>query len=278
MLLVNEETKVTHINEAARKIRVHIVTMIAASGSGHPGGSLSIADIMSYLFFKEMNIDPSSPDDPDRDRFVLSKGHAAPVLYTALAMKGYFPEDDLVTLRDIRSHLQGHPHRLDTPGVEASTGSLGQGFSMASGMAMGKKLSGSDARIFVIIGDGESQEGQIWETAMTAGFRNLSNLCAFLDYNNQQIDGFVSDIKDIAPVKKKWESFGWNVIGIDGHDFHEIHRAIEAFKKETQRPTMIIAQTTKGKGVSFMENNLKFHGAAPDQAELKKALEELQNG
>ena len=232
---------------------------------------------MAFLFFNEMNIDPESPDDPDRDRFVLSKGHAAPVLYAVLALKGFFPESDLLTLRNINSHLQGHPHRLDTPGVEASTGSLGQGFSMASGMAIGTRLSGSSSNVFTIIGDGESQEGQIWETAMTAGFRGLSNLCAFLDYNNQQIDGYVSDIKDISPVREKWEAFRWNVIEIDGHNFENIENAISEFKKEEKKPTMIISKTTKGKGVSFMENNLTFHGTAPNDEELKKAIEELEN-
>ncbi len=266
-----------NLKEIAKNIRIHIVKMIAASGSGHPGGSLSIADIMAFLFFNEMNINPERPDDPDRDRFVLSKGHAAPVLYAVLALKGFFPESDLRTLRNINSHLQGHPHRLDTPGVEASTGSLGQGFSMASGMAIGTRLSGSSSNVFTIIGDGESQEGQIWETAMTAGFRGLSNLCAFLDYNNQQIDGYVSDIKDISPVREKWEAFRWNVIEIDGHNFENIENAISEFKKEEKKPTMIISKTTKGKGVSFMENNLTFHGTAPNDEELRKAIEELEN-
>ncbi len=269
--------KYENLKEIAKNIRIHIVKMIAASGSGHPGGSLSIADIMAFLFFNEMNIDSGRPDDPDRDRFVLSKGHAAPVLYAVLAMKGFFPESDLLTLRNINSHLQGHPHRLDTPGVEASTGSLGQGFSMASGMAIGSRLNGSASNVFTIIGDGESQEGQIWETAMAAGFRGLSNLCAFLDYNNQQIDGYVSDIKDIAPVREKWEAFRWNVIEIDGHNFEDIETAISEFKKEEKKPTMIISKTTKGKGVSFMENNLTFHGTAPNDEELKKAIEELEN-
>lgn len=266
------------LKETAKKIRIHIVKMIAASASGHPGGSLSIADIMAFLFFREMNIDPKFQDDPDRDRFILSKGHAAPVLYATLALKGFFPESELISLRSINSHLQGHPHRLDTPGVEASTGSLGQGFSMASGMAIGNRLNGSSSNVFTIIGDGESQEGQIWETAMTAGFRGLANLCAFLDYNNQQIDGYVSEIKDISPVREKWEAFRWNVIEIDGHNFEEIDNAVSEFKKENRRPTMIIAKTTKGKGVSFMENNLTFHGTAPNDEELKQAIEELENG
>jgi transketolase len=270
--------EIRFLEMTAKKIRIKIVKMIAKAGSGHPGGSLSIADIMAYLFFKEMNLDPGQADLPERDRFVLSKGHAAPVLYAVLSMKGFFPEGDLDHLRSVSSHLQGHPHRLDTPGVEASTGSLGQGFSMASGMALGNRISGIQSHIFTIIGDGESQEGQIWETAMSAGFRKLSNLCAFLDYNNQQIDGNVSDIKDISPVREKWESFRWNVIEINGHDFYDIEQAVSSFKKEKNKPTMIIARTVKGKGVSFMENNLKFHGTAPDENELKVALEELQNG
>jgi len=271
--VANEELK-----NIAVKIRLLIVQMIASSGSGHPGGSLSIADIMSYLFFSEMNFSLESKDDEHRDRFVLSKGHAAPVLYASLALKGFFPESDLKSLRNIKSHLQGHPHRLDTPGVEASTGSLGQGFSMASGMAIGNRISGINSNIYTIIGDGESQEGQIWETAMTAGFRKLSNLCAFLDYNNQQIDGYVSDIKDISPIKEKWGSFGWNVLEINGHDFDEIRNSLSIFKKEKKKPTMIIAKTIKGKGVSFMENNLKFHGTAPNKEELETAVKELQNG
>ncbi len=266
------------LKETAKNIRIHIVKMISSAGSGHPGGSLSIADIVAFLFFDEMNFDPKNPNDPERDRFILSKGHAAPVLYAALAMKGFFPESDLASLRSVNSHLQGHPHRLDTPGVEASTGSLGQGFSMASGMAIGNRLSGSGSNVYTIIGDGESQEGQIWETAMAAGFRGLSNLCAFLDYNNQQIDGYVSEIKDIFPVREKWEAFNWNVIEIDGHDFEQIEKAVSDFKNEKNKPTMIIAKTTKGKGVSFMENNLAFHGSAPNAEELETAIKELKNG
>ncbi len=269
----NEELK-----KIAVKIRLLIVNMISSSGSGHPGGSLSIADIISFLFFSEMDFDLKKKDDAKRDRFILSKGHAAPALYAALALKGFFPESDLTSLRSISSHLQGHPHRLDTPGIEASTGSLGQGFSMASGMAIGNGISGINSNVYTIIGDGESQEGQIWETAMTAGFRKLSNLCAFLDHNNQQIDGYVSDIKDISPIKEKWESFGWNVLKIDGHNFDEIRNSLSEFRKEKEKPTMIIAKTIKGKGVSFMENNLKFHGTAPNEKELEDAVRELRNG
>ena len=266
------------LKETAREIRISIVKMIFEASSGHPGGSLSITDILAYLFFKEMNIDPNDPDKPDRDRFVLSKGHAAPVLYAALSKRGYFPEEDLKKLRRIDSHLQGHPHRLDTRGVEASTGSLGQGLAMAAGMALGNRISNINSNVYSIIGDGESQEGQIWETAMAAGFRKLSNLCVFLDYNNQQIDGFVSDIKDIAPVPDKWKSFNWNVEEIDGHDFLQIEKAVNKFKLEKSKPTMIIAKTIKGKGISYMENNLKFHGTAPDKDELEIALRELKNG
>lgn len=265
------------LRETARKIRIHVIKMISAAGSGHPGGSLSIADIMAYLFFEEMNINPKDPEKKDRDRFVLSKGHAAPCLYATLALKGFFPESDLLALRKIDSHLQGHPHRLDTPGVEASTGSLGQGLSMASGMAIGYKLSGITANIYSLIGDGESQEGQIWETAMTAGFKKLDNLCLFLDYNNLQIDGKVSDIKDIRPIKEKWQAFNWNVIEINGHDFFEIEAGIKNFKSEKKRPTILIAHTIKGKGVSFMENKVDFHGVAPNEAETKIALMELNN-
>lgn len=272
------QAEIQKLSEIARNIRIHIIKMIGAAGSGHPGGSLSSADILSYLYFREMKVDPNNPDLPERDRFILSKGHAAPVLYAALALKGYFPEEQLATLRQIDSHLQGHPHRLDTPGVEASTGSLGQGLSMAVGMAMGHKISGNNGRIYALIGDGESQEGQIWEAAMTAGFRKLDNLCVFLDHNNLQIDGKVSDIKAITPLLEKWQAFHWNVIEIDGHDFLQIEKALSGFSKEQEKPTMIIARTTKGKGVSFMEDNVDFHGKAPNAEEMEIALKELNNG
>jgi len=265
------------LQEIARRLRVSIIEMLAESASGHPGGSLSIAEIMSYLYFHEMNIDPANPDLIDRDRFVLSKGHAAPALYAVLAERGYFPKNDLFGLRKINSHLQGHPHRLDTPGVEASTGSLGQGLSMAVGMAMGLKLSGIHSNVFCVIGDGESQEGQIWEAAMTAGFRKVSNLCVFLDHNNLQIDGKVTEIKNISPINSKWEAFGWQTLMIDGHSINEIHEAIRLFHTEFRRPTIIVAKTVKGKGVSFMENQVDFHGVAPSQMEKEIALKELQH-
>lgn len=265
------------LRETARKIRISIIEMLAESASGHPGGSLSMADIMTYLYFHEMDVDPLNPQKENRDRFVLSKGHAAPVLYAALAERGFFPKADLMGLRTLSSHLQGHPHRLDTPGVEASTGSLGQGLSMAVGMAMGLKLSGIPANVFCVIGDGESQEGQIWEAAMTAGFRNVSNLCVFLDSNNLQIDGKVSDIKGISPIDKKWDAFGWQTLTINGHDMNEIHEALRLFHTEFRRPTLIIAQTVKGKGVSFMENQVDFHGVAPSLSEKEIALKELSH-
>lgn len=275
---MNRKDPASQLSDIARKMRILVVKIITEAGSGHPGGSLSIAEILTVLYFRVMNIDPSNPLKPDRDRFVLSKGHAAPALYAILALRGFFPEENLMSLRKIDSILQGHPHRLDTPGVEASTGSLGQGLSMACGMAMGLKLSRIPASVYCIIGDGESQEGQIWEAAMTAGFRKLENLCVFLDYNNLQIDGMVSEIKDIAPVREKWESFNWHVLEINGHDLGEIQESISGFKSETERPTLVIANTVKGKGVSFMENNVDFHGKAPTIEQMEIALGELKNG
>jgi len=272
------EQELAVLSEIARQIRILIIQMIGRSASGHPGGSLSAVEILTWLYFREMNIDPQNPGLPDRDRFVLSKGHAAPVLYATLAKRGFFPEGLLDSLRQVDSCLQGHPHRLDTPGVEASTGSLGQGLSMASGMAMGLRLSQNPARVYALIGDGESQEGQIWEAAMTSGFRQLTNLCVFLDYNDLQIDGRVSEIKDIRPLREKWESFRWRVHEIDGHDFSQIAAVLAEFRNEKERPTMIVARTVKGKGVSFMENNVNFHGQAPNAQEVTAALGELNHG
>ena len=273
-----KQTELAELSEVARRIRVQIIQMISRATSGHPGGSLSAVEIVTALYFREMRIDPRDPGLPDRDRFVLSKGHAAPVLYAALALRGFFPPEVLATLRQVGSSLQGHPHRLDTPGVEASTGSLGQGLSMAAGMAMGLRLSGSPARVFAMIGDGESQEGQIWEAAMTAGFHKLSNLCVFLDYNDLQIDGRVSAIKDIRPLRGKWRAFRWRVREIDGHDFRQIAAAVAGFRRERELPTLVIARTVKGKGVSFMENNVNFHGQAPNAQETAAALKELGHG
>ena len=272
------EQELADLSEIARQIRIMIIQMIGRSASGHPGGSLSAVEILTYLYFREMNIDPLHPGLPDRDRFVLSKGHAAPVLYAALAKRGFFPAQTLDSLRQVDSCLQGHPHRLDTPGVEASTGSLGQGLSMASGMALGLRLSKSPARVYALIGDGESQEGQIWEAAMTAGFRQLANLCVFLDYNDLQIDGRVSEIKDIRPLPDKWQAFRWRVHEIDGHDFSAIASVLAEFRQEREKPTLVIARTVKGKGVSFMENNVNFHGQAPNAQEVATALAELNHG
>jgi transketolase len=224
------ERELADLSEIARQIRVMIIQMIGRSASGHPGGSLSAVEILTCLYFREMNIDPLNPGLPDRDRFVLSKGHAAPVLYAALAKRGFFPVALLDRLRQVDSGLQGHPHRLDTPGVEASTGSLGQGLSMAAGMAMGCRMAKSPARIYALVGDGECQEGQIWEAAMTAGFRQLANLCVFLDNNDLQIDGRVSAIKDIRPLREKWQAFRWRVHEIDGHDLSQIAAAVTEFR------------------------------------------------
>ncbi|MGL4954987.1 MAG: transketolase, partial [Cetobacterium sp.] len=249
--------------EQATKIRKDIVQMICKSKSGHPGGSLSAADIVTALYFSEMNIDPKNPKMEGRDRFVLSKGHAAPVLYSALAERGYFDRALLDTLRAYGSPLQGHPDMKKLPGVEISTGSLGQGLSVANGMALSARMSGEDYRTYVLMGDGELQEGQVWEAAMTSAHYKLDSVCAFIDSNNLQIDGNVDKIMGVAPLDKKWEAFGWNVIQIDGHNFEEIFAALDAAKATKGKPTVIIANTVKGKGVSFMENVCGFHGVAP---------------
>ncbi|MGL4905064.1 MAG: transketolase [Cetobacterium sp.] len=262
--------------EQATKIRKDIVQMICKSKSGHPGGSLSAADIVTALYFSEMNIDPKNPKMEGRDRFVLSKGHAAPVLYSALAERGYFDRALLDTLRAYGSPLQGHPDMKKVPGVEISTGSLGQGLSVANGMALSARISNEDYRTYILMGDGELQEGQVWEAAMTAAHYKLDSICAFIDCNNLQIDGNVDKIMGVEPLDKKWEAFGWNVIKIDGHDFKEIFDALDAAKKVKGMPTVIIANTVKGKGVSFMENVCGFHGVAPTPEETVKAIAELE--
>ena len=263
------------LEEIAKKIRYHIVDMTGAANSGHPGGSLSSADIITALYFKEMNIDPKKPNDPDRDRFVLSKGHGCPALYAALALKGFFPVEDLKTLRQIGSHLQGHPHYGETPGVEASTGSLGQGLSIASGMALAGKLDKKEYYVYALLGDGECQEGQVWEAVMAAAHFRSDNLIAFVDYNGLQIDGSVEDVMNVGPLAEKWRSFGWHVQEIDGHDFDEIFAAIKNAKAEKGKPSAIIAKTVKGKGVSFMEGKAEWHGKAAKGEELGKAKGEL---
>lgn len=267
-----EKNKLSYI---AYQIRKDIITAVYNAGSGHPGGSLSIADIMSVLYFKEMNIDPKKPDMPDRDRFVLSKGHCAPALYGALAEKGYIPKEDLVTLRKISSYLEGHPDKNKISGVDMSSGSLGQGISVANGMALAGKLDNKDYRVYTILGDGEIQEGQVWEAAMFAAHYKLDNLTAFVDYNSLQIDGAIQDVMNPEPIADKFEAFGWNVISIDAHDLDQIVNAIETAKTVKGKPTMIVAKSIKGKGVSFMENNVAWHGSAPNTEQYEQAVKEL---
>jgi transketolase len=249
--------------------------MVGAASSGHPGGSLSAADIVTVLYFNEMNIRPEDPGWPRRDRFVLSKGHAAPVLYAALAEAGYFPVDDLLTLRRIDSHLQGHPSMRSTPGVEMSTGSLGQGLSAACGMAIAAKLDGASRRVYVMLGDGELEEGQIWEAVMTAAHRKLDNLTAFVDSNRLQIDGTVAEVKSMGRIGEKFAAFGWHVIEIDGHDIPAIMAALAEARRTQGQPTVVVAHTVKGKGVSFMENRVEWHGTAPKPDQVQAALAEL---
>lgn len=263
------------LQEKAKDIRIDIIRQIHSSGSGHPGGSLSAADIITYLYFSEMNIDPADPEKAGRDRFVLSKGHAAPALYAALAEKGYFPKETLLTLRQVGSILQGHPDRKKIPGVDMSTGSLGQGISAAVGMALADKIDETGARVYSVLGDGELQEGMVWEAVMAAAHYGLSNLTIFVDHNGLQIDGKNEDVMTVAPVAEKFESFGWNVQKIDGHDFEQIAQAVENAKKVTDKPQAIIAETVKGKGVSFMEDQAGWHGKAPNDEQAKQAVEEL---
>ena len=259
----------------ANQIRIDIIKETNAAGSGHPGGSLSATDILTVLYFDKMNVDPDNPRDPDRDRFVLSKGHIAPGLYATLAERGFFPVEDLLTLRKADSHLQGHPNMNDTPGVDMSTGSLGQGLSVANGMALAGKLDGKDYYVYVIMGDGEIQEGQIWEAAMSAGHYHLDNLIAFVDHNGLQIDGPNDQVMTVNPIGDKFAAFGWNVIGIDGHDLEAISDAVDAAKAQKGKPTVIVAETVKGKGVSFMENQVGWHGTAPNAEQAAQALAEL---
>ncbi|MEE1158682.1 MAG: transketolase [Atopobiaceae bacterium] len=258
-----------------KKMRAHIVEMLAAAGSGHPGGSLSATDIIATLYFKHMRVDPGDPLWEDRDRFVLGKGHAAPALYAALAMRGFFPEEELITLRKIGSRLQGHPCRTETPGVDMSTGSLGQGLSVANGMALAGRLDGRDYYVYCIMGDGELQEGQVWEAAMSAAHYKLDHLIAFVDHNGLQIDGPNSQVMNVEPIDEKFRAFGWNAMRIDGHDLEAIDAAIVAAKATEGKPTVIVCETVKGKGVSFMENVVDWHGVAPNAEQAKRALAEL---
>jgi len=263
------------LEEKAREIRKSIIMMLREAGSGHPGGSLSAADILAALYFQEMKINPAQPLDPGRDRFVLSKGHAAPVLYAALAERGYFPKEDLLTLRKFGSKLQGHPDMRKVPGVEISTGSLGQGLSAANGMALAGKLDGAPYRVYALVGDGECEEGQIWEAAMFAAHYKLDNLAVFLDHNGLQIDGRITEVMSPEPLDEKWRAFGWHVQVIDGHSFPEILHALDQARAIKGKPSMIIANTVKGKGVSFMEDAVGWHGVAPKPEEAEKALAEL---
>jgi len=263
------------LKEIARNIRKDIVSMIHTSKSGHPGGSLSSVEILTALYFDEMNIDINNCKMEDRDRFVLSKGHAAPVLYATLAHKGYFDREELNGLRKINRMLQGHPDMKGTPGVEMSTGSLGQGFSVACGMAMASKLDNAPWRVYALLGDGEVQEGIVWEAAMSAAHYKLDNMVAFLDYNGLQIDGKTEDVMNIGSIVDKFKAFGWNVIEIDGHDFDQIFAALDMAKETVGKPTMVVAKTIKGKGISFMENEAGWHGAAPSDSDLERALLDL---
>lgn len=265
-----------NLKKIATEIRKSIIIQTASAGSGHPGGSLSGVEILTYLYFVEMNIDPKNPKDPNRGRFVLSKGHASPLLYAVLAEKGFISKDELTGFRQIYSNLQGHPDMKKIPGVEMSTGSLGQGLSVANGMALAAKLDGKNYRVYVLLGDGEIQEGQIWEAAMTAAHYKLDNLTAFLDHNGLQIDGKITEVMSPEPVDEKFKAFGWHVIKIDGHDFNQIEKAVNEAKTIKEKPTIIIAETVKGKGVSFMENEAGWHGTAPNKEQAQKALEELQ--
>ena len=260
----------------ANEVRKDIVTAVHSAKAGHPGGSLSAADIFTYLYFEEMNIDPKDPRKPDRDRFVLSKGHTAPGLYAVLAEKGFFPKEDLKTLRHTGSYLQGHPDMKSIPGVDMSSGSLGQGISTAVGMAIAAKISNDDYRVYTLLGDGEIQEGQVWEASMLAAHHKLDNLVVIVDNNNLQIDGDISEVNSPYPIDKKFEAFNFHVINIDGNDFDQIDAAFKEARTVKGKPTAIIAKTLKGKGVSFMENQAGWHGKAPNDEEYKIAMEDLE--
>lgn len=272
-----EQARIKELKRISANIKLGVLEAVFSASSGHPGGSLSISDILSYLYFEEMNIDPRDPKKADRDRFVLSKGHTAPALYAALAERGYFPREDLKTFRHIDSYLQGHPDMKSTPGVDMTTGSLGLGFSAACGMALSAKISGESYRVYSVLGDGESEEGQVWEAAMFAAHKKLDNLCIFLDYNGLQIDGPISEVNDPSPLDSKFEAFGWNVLVIDGHDIEAIDSAVKAAKACKGKPTAIICRTVKGKGVSFMENSVKWHGSAPNEEQYKQAVSEINS-
>ena len=277
-IALGEKRKIRDIRilkEVARSVRVKILKMLTKAGSGHTGGSLSATDVAVAIYFSKMDFHPDDPLYKNRDRFILSKGHAAPLLYAIMAEAGYFPVEVLDNLRQIESPLQGHPCCKSLPGVAVSTGSLGQGLSVANGMALGLRLDRSPARVYCILGDGEIQEGQVWEAAMTASHYKLDNLCAVVDNNGLQIDGYVRDVMNIEPVREKWLSFGWHAIEIDGHNMQEILNALDEAEETKGKPTVIIAHTVKGKGVSIFEGKAEYHGVSPTEEELKKALKEL---
>ncbi|HOJ12058.1 MAG TPA: transketolase [Clostridiales bacterium] len=270
-----EKDKLKQLEKKSTLIRKHIIDEVYNAASGHPGGSLSCTDIFTVLYFHEMRVDVNNPRWPDRDRFVLSKGHCAPALYAALAEKGFFPVEELNKFRSIESYLQGHPSMNDVPGVDMSTGSLGQGISASVGMALAGKLDNKDYRVYSILGDGELQEGQVWEALMSAAHYKLDNLTAFLDHNGLQIDGKITEVMSPEPVVDKFKAFGWNVIVIDGHNYEQIINAIETAKETKGKPTMVVAETIKGKGVSFMENAAGWHGSAPNKEQRDQAIAEL---
>ena len=271
-----DSAKLTQLKQKAAMIRIGVLDGTHAAASGHPGGSMSIADLLSYLYFSEMKVDPANPKWEERDRFVLSKGHAAPALYAALACKGFFPFEELTTLRRIDSILQGHPDMKHIPGVDMSTGSLGQGISAAVGMALAAKVDHKDYRTYTIVGDGESEEGQVWEALMFAARHDLDNLCVIFDYNGLQIDGPIADIVNPAPYEGKLAAFGFHVITIDAHDFDQIENAFAEAKTVKGKPTAIVANSVKGQGVSFMENQVKWHGSAPNDAQYEQAVAEIK--
>jgi transketolase len=275
LFIMQRTNDVTALREIAKVIRRHIITMTGAAKSGHPGGSLSAVEILVTLYWDVLRHDPSNPKWAERDRFLLSKGHAAPVLYSVMAECGYCPVDQLDTLRADGSIYQGHPDRRYIPALETSTGSLGQGLSLALGLGSAARLNGSPSRTYVVLGDGEIQEGQIWEAAMFGAYHKVDNVCAIVDNNRIQLDGFVKDIMGVEPLKAKWESFGWNTLEVDGHDIAALQAAFATAAATKGKPTCIVAHTIKGKGVSFMENNPKFHGVAPTPEEVEKALKEL---
>lgn len=271
-----EQTKLEQLREAAKQIRIGIIEGTHAAKSGHPGGSLSITDVLTYLYFEEMNIDPKNPTMADRDRFVLSKGHCAPALYSTLANRGFFPVEELTTLRKLGSRLQGHPDMTLTPGVDMSAGSLGLGISSAVGMALAGKIDNKDYRVYTAVGDGESEEGQVWEACMFAAHYKLDNLCVIIDWNGLQIDGPVAEVMNPTPHDKKLEAFDFHVISVDAHDLEELDRAFAEAKTVKGKPTAIIAKSTKGKGVSFMENEVEWHGVAPNDEQYEKAVAEIK--